>query len=190
MTAAVILISFVVSMLVYSGTSWDGYLFGMSFYVLTALSGLVCASVFATVGYWKALDGNGRRCISGVGILWLNFIASHVLWNVGDEHYVGAQVLDFLTAAYFVLIGQTRWEWTVGGIFIASVFAGAFGMMGWLPNDTGGFISLTFPMIAGLLGNFASAVLGLGAGDSGKRIRVAFRMPVPWARAAFLRGSQ
>jgi hypothetical protein len=172
-TAAVILISFLASMILYRFTSWDGYLFGMSFYVLTALSGLLCASVFAALS-------RDRRCIAGVGVLWLNFIASHVLWNAGDNHYVGAQVLDFLTAAYFVIVGTTRWEWTVGGIYIASVGAGFAGMMGWLPPLTGGFISLTFPYLSAFLGELASAILGLGAGDSGRRVRLAFRARPRW----------
>lgn len=173
MTAAAILLTFLASMVLYRFTEWDGYLFGLSFYVLTALSGMVCASIFAAL----SMD---RRSVLGMGVLWLNFLASHVLWSVGDEHYIGAQVLDFATALYFVLAGQTRWEWTIGGIFLASVAAGFAGMMGWLPPLTGGFLSLTFPFIAGFCGDLAAAVLGLGAGDSGRRVRIAFRARPRW----------
>lgn len=184
MTAAVILLTFLASMILYRFTEWDGYLFGLSFYVLTALSGMVCATGFALRGQlvrnrYKFAAGNGRSII-GVGVLWLNFLASHVLWSVGDEHYIGAQVLDFATALYFVLAGQTRWEWTIGGIFLASVAAGFAGMMGWLPPLTGGFLSLTFPFIAGFCGDLAAAVLGLGAGDSGLRLRAKARVTVRW----------
>lgn len=177
MTAAAILLTFLASIILYRFTPWDGYLFGASFYVLTTVAGLLAASVFAVLS-------RNRQSLIGIGVLWVHFLLTRLAWSVGDEHYVLAQLVNFSTAAYFVLIGSTRWEWTIGGIFLVSVGAGALGMFNMLPADIGGYLSLTFPMIAGLCSDLAAAVLGLGAGDSGKRVRVVLRVRPRLARAA------
>jgi hypothetical protein len=169
-TAAVILISFLASMALYRFTAWDGYLYifgvGITFYVAVFVAGLFAASIFAA----RSRD---RRCILGVIVLWLNFIGSHVAWSVGDPNLYAAGVLDVLTAAYFVLYGQTRWEWTIGGLYLVSVVLGFLSFVGVVPGAdervAAGFIAFSYPDIAAILGEIAVAVLGLGAG--GQRVK-------------------
>jgi len=180
LTAAVILISFLASVFLYGIKAWDGYLFGITFYVAVFVAGLVTASIFAALS-------KDRRCIYGVGVLWLNFIGSHVAWSVGDPNLYIAGVLDVLTAAYFVLYGEKRWEWTIGGLYLVSVVLGFLSFVGVVPGAdervATGFIAFSYSDLASIIGHLASAVLGLGAGDSGLRLRAKARVPVRWARA-------
>lgn len=183
MTAAVILVSFILSMAAYQWTAWNGYLLGISFYVLVFLAGLLSASAFAILS-------KDRRCISAMAVLWLNFIGSHIAWAVGDPNLYIAGTIDVLTAAYFVLVGITRWEWVIGGLYLASVLTGFLSFIGVIPGaeerEAVGFIAFSFPDIAAILGEIALAVLGVATGDSGKRIRLRVLVPVPWARAGGL----
>jgi hypothetical protein len=180
MTAAVILISFLASMALYRFTAWDGYLFGITFYVAVFVAGLVTASIFAALS-------TDRRCILGGIVLWGNFIGSHVAWSVGDPNLYIAGVLDVLTAAYFAVRGQTRWEWTIAGLFAFSALLGFLtdGNVIPAPDErvATGFIAFSYSDLASIIGHLASAVLGLGAGDSGLRLRAKARVPVRWARA-------
>lgn len=179
MTAAVILGTFLASVFLYRSTEWDGYLFGLSFYVLTFLAGMLTASAFAVLS-------RDRRCIYGIAVLWLNFLAMTLVGE--DPHLVVTGGIHILTAAYFVRYGVTRWEWTVGGLFLAMVLVALLGAAGGVPDAeervASGFIAFSVPDIITALGEIAIAVLGLGAGDSGKRVRTRVLVRVPWARAA------
>lgn len=179
MTAAVILGTFLASVFLYKDAEWDGYLFGLSFYVLTFLAGMLTATGFAALS-------RDRRCILGIGVLWANFLAIHFVGD--DPHLVVTGGIHILTAAWFIRYGVTRWEWTVGGLFLAMVLVALLGAAGGVPDAeervASGFIVFSVPDIITALGEIAIAVLGLGAGDSGRRVRVRLRVPVPWARAA------
>lgn len=179
MTAAVILGTFLASVFLYKDAEWDGYLFGLSFYVLTFLAGLFAASAFAALS-------KDRRCIYGIGVLWLNFLAMTLVGE--DPHLLIEGGIHVLTAGYFIRRGVTRWEWTVGGLFLASAAIALFGALGGVPDAeervASGFIVFSVPDIITALGEIAIAVLGLGAGDSGRRVRTRAQVRVPWARAA------
>lgn len=179
MTAAVILGTFLTSVVLYRWTPWDGYLFGLSFYVWTFVAGLLTASAFAALS-------RDSRCIRGIGVLWLNFLAIHFVGE--DPALVITGGIHILTAAYFVRYGVTRWEWTVGGLFLAMVLVALLGAVGSVPDAeervASGFIAFSVPDIITALGEIAIAVLGLGAGDSGRRVRTRVQARVPWARAA------
>lgn len=188
MTAAVILGTFLASMALYINTPWDGYLmpslFGdwLSFYVLVFLAGLISASAFAVLS-------RDRRCIEGMAVLWLNFIASHVAWYIGDPNLYFAGVIDLLTLAYFAARASTRWEVVVGFLFLASF--GISALSGWIgvipgPEErVAAFVSFSMPDLTSLCGLMASAVLGFASGDTGRRVRTAVRAPMGWARAAY-----
>lgn len=179
MTALVILATFLASMAAYSWTEWDGYLFGLSFYVWTFVAGLLTASAFAALS-------RDSRCILGIGVLWLNFLAMMLVGE--DPALVITGGIHILTAAYFVRYGVTRWEWTVGGLFLVMVLVALFGAVESVPDAeervASGFIVFSVPDIITALGEIAIAVLGLGAGDSGRRVRTGVQARVPWARAA------
>lgn len=184
MTALLILAAILIGALVHQFTDWNGYLFQSLFgdwltvYVAAFLVGLIAASFFA-------LRSRDRRCIAAAGVLWLNFIGSHLAWAMGDPELYIAGFLDVLTAAYFVLWGQSRWEWVIGGLFLLSVAASFLAFVGVVPGPeerAGGFIAFSMPDIAAILGHLANAVLGLGSGDAGRRVRARAIIPVPWAR--------
>lgn len=179
MTAAVILGTFLASVFLYRSTEWDGYLFGLSFYVWTFVAGMLAATAFAALS-------RDRRCILGIAVLWLNFLAIHFVGD--DPALVVTGGIHILTAAWFVRYGVTRWEWTVGGLFLVMVLVALLGAAGGVPDAkervASGFIVFSVPDIITALGEIAIAVLGLGAGDSGRRVRVRLLVPVPWARAA------
>jgi len=181
MTAAVILISFLASMVAYQLTAWDGYLYifgvGVTFYVAVFIAGLVTASIFAALS-------RDKRCILGITVLWINFAGSHIAWAIGDPHLYIAGSLDVATALYFALYGQTRWEWTVAGLYAFSALLGFLSFVGVVPGAdervAAGFIGFSYPDIAAILGELAVAVLGLGAGDSGLRLRAKAQVTVRW----------
>ncbi len=179
MTALVILGTFLVSIAVYAKAEWDGYLFGLSFYVLTFLAGMLTATAFA------ARSGD-RRCIYGIAVLWLNFLAMTLVGE--DPHLVVTGGIHIATAAYFIRYGVTRWEWTVGGLFLAMVLVALLGSAGGVPDAeervASGFIVFSVPDIITALVEIAIAVLGLGAGDCGRRVRTRVLVRVPWAGAA------
>ena len=190
MTAAAILFTFLASVILYRWTAWDGYLFGLSLYVLTFLAGLLTASTFAlrTELISNSYKFRDNRAVLGILVLWLNFIGSHIASNIGDPNLWIAGTLDVLTAAYFVLYGITRWEWVIGGIYCVSALLGLLSFVGIVPGSeeriASGFIVFSYPDLANAAGMIAVAVLGLGAGDTGRRVRLTLRAPVPWARAA------
>lgn len=177
MTAAVSLVSFLALIALYRFSAWDGYLLGASFYVLAFLASLLTASIFAA----RSKD---RRCVYGVGVLWLAFIGSHVALEAGDPNLVAAGIIAAAAAAWFILYGVTRWEWTVGALFLASGVVALLGELGAIPTAderiASGFIVFSHPDIAAIIGHIANAVLGLGAGDTGRRVRTRLRVPVPW----------
>lgn len=180
MTALVILISFLASMALYRFTAWDGYLFGITFYVAVFAAGLISASAFAALS-------RDPRCLRAAAVLWLNFIGSHIAWGVGDPNLYIMGTLDVLTLAYFALFGVTRWEWATGFLFFASMSLGFLSFVGVVPGAedrvASGFIAFSYPDLASILGNVASAVLGLAGGDWGVRIRTRARVPVRWRAA-------
>lgn len=178
MTAAVILGTFLASVFLYKDAGWNGYLFGLSFYVWTFVAGLLTASAFAALS-------RDKRCILGIGVLWLNFLA---MMLVGDDPYLLiAGGIHVFTASYFIRRGVTRWEWTVGGLFLVAAAVALFGALGAVPDAeervASGFIVFSVPDIITALGEIAIAVLGLGAGDSGRRVRTRVLVRVPWALA-------
>lgn len=179
MTAAVILGTFLASVFLYRSTEWDGYLFGLSFYVLTFLAGMLTASAFASLS-------RDKRCIYGIGVLWLNFLAMTLVGE--DPHLVVTGGIHIATAAWFIRYGVTRWEWTVGGLFLVMVLVALLGAAGGVPDAeervASGFIVFSVPDLTTLLAEIAMSVLGFAAGDAGKGFRVRLRVPVPWARAA------
>ena len=176
MTAGVVLAVFLASVFLYRSTEWDGYLFGLSFYVLTFLAGLLTATAFAALS-------KDRRCIYGIAVLWLNFIGNHFAGD--DPDLVISGMLNVATAAYFILYGITRWEWVIGGLYLASVLLAFLSFVGVIPGAEErvavGFIAFSLPDLVTIISEIALAVLGLGAGDSGRRVRVRLRVPVPWA---------
>lgn len=180
MTAAVILFSFLASTGAYQLTAWDGYIFGVTFYVAVFAAGLISASVFAGLS-------RDRRCLRAACVLWLNFIGSHIAWGVGDPNLYIMGTLDVLTLAYFALFGVTRWEWAIGFIYFGSMAIGFLSFIGVIPGAedrvASGFIVFSYPDLAAIAGEIALGVLGLAAGDWGLRARAKARVPVRWRAA-------
>jgi hypothetical protein len=180
MTAAVILISFLASVALYITTAWDGYLFGITFYVAVFFLGLASATIFAALS-------RDRRCILAAVVLWLNFIGSHIAWAIGDPNLYAMGVMDVLTLAYFAWFGRERWELVIGFLYFASLSLGFLSFIGVIPGAedriASGFIVFSYPDLSSLLGHVANAVLGLAAGDWGLRIRTRARVPVRWRTA-------
>ncbi len=175
----------------YQLTAWDGHLFGITFYVAVFAAGLISATFFAfraermTIGFSEG--HSGTRCIRAAAVLWLNFIGSHIAWHVGDPNLYIMGTLDVLTLAYFAVFGRERWELVLGFLFFASMSLGLLSFIGVIPGAddrvASGFIVFSYSDLASILGNVASAVLGLAAGDWGLRVRAKARQTVRWRAA-------
>lgn len=151
---------------------WPGY----TIYVVAF------AVVLAVAVLW-ALLSKSWRCFAGAGVLTLNLAATHWGWANGDV-LVNQAIIDLATAAYFILAGGTRWEWAIGAVYLVSVgTAGAayFDVIPGLGERPPVFLAFNYADLTSLCGHFASIILGLGAGDWGKRVRTRARVQAPWA---------
>jgi len=179
MTAAFFIIAGVMSHWYWQTYGWflmEGPLAGMTFYVAWFIAVLALACVWAV----KSLD---PRCIIAAVVLVLNFAASHWGWLQMDK--VLAQVaIDTGCAAFFVLWGRERWEWGIASVYLISALAGAAAHFGFIPGPSERapvFLALAYADITSLCGHLASIILGLAAGDWGKRVRTGAIKPAPWA---------
>lgn len=170
------LVVFIVA-LILAGLHWysspDGWLlFGnVTIYVAAFVATLAAASA-------AAMRSKDRRCIAAAVVLIINFVGSHFAWTTSDPVLFGA-LNDLVTAAYFMLIGQTRWELAIGALSIACVAAGGLTVLGIIPGPAqraDAFIAFSYPDVVALLGHAANIVLGLGAGDAGLLARNRLRV--------------
>lgn len=159
------------------GTS---YVYGpVTVYVVAFALGLAAATVAALVSM------RGRN-IAAAGVLILSLIGSHIAWITPTPVLMQA-VVWIATAAYFILAGRERWEFAIGAACLAGLACAALTAMGAIPGPMDRppvYLAFNFADLSSLIGHVASVLLGLGSGDWGKRVRLALRVPVPWARAA------
>ena len=122
-----------------------------------------------------ALVSRYPRCLMAAAVLVLNFAGSHFAWQT-DNPLIWGGVNDLVSAAWFVLAGDSRWEFGIGGLLLLSVLASVLATVGLIPDhltrDNSWFIAWSYPDIVALLGHGANILLGLGAGDGGRMVRV------------------
>lgn len=185
MTALVFLIALALAWLhwTYADVGW--LLWGdVTIYVAASTATLAAACVAAIIS-------QNTRCIYGALVLVVNFTLSHYAWQTADPVLIGA-ANDLLAAAWFIVFGATRWELTVGGMFLLSVAAGVLTHLGLIPSPEDRaplFIAWSYPDIVALLAHAANVTLGLGAGDAGRLVRVPLRVrsvahPLGWRLVA------
>ena len=171
MTALVFLAALIAAYLHWSLAEVGWLLWGdVTIYVAAFTATLAAACVAAVVS-------GDRRCLVGALVLIVNYVGSHYAWTTSDPILAGA-CNDLVTAGVFILLGVSRWELVAGGIFLTSVAAAGLTALGWVPSHLERdpvFIAWSYPDIVALLGHGANIVLGLGAGDAGRRIASALR---------------
>ncbi len=140
----------------------------LTIYVAAFIATLAAASTAAVVS-------RQQRAIVGAVVLVINFAGSHFAWQT-DNPLLWSACNDLVTAAVFILYGDTRWELTIGGLCLVSVLAAVMATFGVIPDhltrDNSWFIAWSYPDIEALLGHACNIALGIGAGDMGRRIRV------------------
>lgn len=142
----------------------DGYTIYVAAFVL----------VLATACFAAFVSDDRRARYAAVALI-LNFAGSHYAWQSPDP-ILAAGVLDLATAAFLILSGVTRWELTIGGIYLVSLLVGGLTIVGVVPDAAARgavFIDVSHPDALALLGHGASITLGLGAGDAGRVVRMA-----------------
>lgn len=149
-------------------------LFGnLTIYVALFVATLSSASV-------ASLFSKNFRCISGALVLIINFVGSHYAWTTSDPLLIDG-INNTVSAAWFILTGRTRWELGVGGLLLAAAATAVLSHVGIIPDhlnrDNTRFIAWSYPDIVAVLGHFCNILLGVGAGDAGRRVRVAL---APW----------
>lgn len=170
MTALVFLVSLTLAYLLYQA----GQIFivdGVTIYVAAFLATLSTAVFYA-------LRSMLPRLMVAALVLIGNFAGSHYAWQTDDPIMFSA-MLDVVTAAYFVLVGITRWELAIGGLYLLSVGAAVLAQFGVMHDHTtrpGVFIALSYPDVAALIGHAANITLGVGSGDSGRLARIALQV--------------
>lgn len=143
---------------------------GVTIYVAAFVAVLAFAATAALV----SLSG---RSIAAAGVLILNFAATHWAWASSDV-LVNQAIVDGLTMAYFILAGGTRWEFGVAAIYFVSVLSAGAAHIDLIPGlgeRPPVFLAWSYADITSLCGHAASIVVGLGAGDWGKRVRTGAR---------------
>ncbi len=141
---------------------WPGYtIYVVAFAVVLAFA--------ATM----ALASRQPRSIVAAVVLILNLAATHWGW-AGDDILVNQAIID----------GGTRWEFAIAAIYGVSALAAGAASIDVIPGlgeRPPIFLAWNYADITSLCGHAAAIVLGLGAGDWGKRIRRG-----AWRRPAFL----
>lgn len=172
MTALVFVAAFALAYLNFATRGW--YVWdGVTIYVAAFVATLATASL------WALLSRSGR-CIAATAVLVLNFGITHWGWVQGDPVIIQA-ASDLATAAYFIIAGSTRWEWAIGGVMLLSVGSAALTQLGVIPGPGERppiFLAWSYADITSIAGHAASIILGIGAGDWGRRVRTrAIRRP-------------
>ena len=178
MTALVFVIALVAAYIHWATRGW--YVWdGTTIYVAAFVATLTTAAVFAILS-------RERRALIALGVLIVNFAGSHWGWASSDP-LLNQAILDTATAAWFVFLGSTRWEFGIGAVYLLSVLSAVLTQFGWIPSGDERppiFLAWSFPDITSICGHMASILLGLGAGDWGKRVREG-----AWKRPAILGAS-
>lgn len=151
----------------------------LTVYVAIFIIGLATATVASLIAWTP-------RLVAAAGVLIIHFAATHYSWQLSDP-VLAIAVADVVAAAYFILLGQSRWEWAIGLLFLAGVGNAALTALGAIPGPFERppvYLAWNFADLSSLVGNLASAILGLGAGDWGKRIRDGLRSRPAWLGTA------
>jgi len=151
----------------------------LTVYVLAFVAGLAMASMAALVA-WT------RPPIIAAVVLIAHFAAAHYAWQASNPIILIA-IADVLAAAYFILAGRERWEWAIGAVFLCGVGIAALTALGGIPSHLERppvFLAFSFPDLSSLVGHIASILLGLGAGDWGKRARTGAQKHPTWLGAS------
>jgi hypothetical protein len=178
-TFAVILIAIIGGWLWLGATGSPVIVGPVTVYVFAFAAGLASAVLFA-------LRSGNRRLVLGAGVLVLNFIGSHIAWRSGDPILFTA-ILDFGTAAWFVLVGLQRWEIAIGGLYLTSVMVAFLTAVDVIPSHLERaqlYLAFSFPDLTAAIGHIANATVGFASGDTGFRLRERLGAP---SRLASLR---
>lgn len=93
-------------------------------------------------------------------------------WHAADP-VLSQAMLDLVTAAIIVSYAAERWELGIALAYVASVLVGGATWLGLIPGPGERplvFLAFSHADIVNLAGYAASLLLGLGSGDSGKRV--------------------
>ena len=133
------------------------------------------ATYFSTTGtaaLYCALTKKRSNIAAGCCIIAYSICAPQVYML--EYAIIWSALLDIFMAAYFILLGQRRWEIYAGLCFLFAVAISVLTAAGLVPSHLDRpyeFIAFSQPDITALAGHAANIIIGLGAADGGRKVR-------------------